>query len=118
MFRDKQRGRKKALVDGEVRAGGMFGVPFVWIRVAPVNKLYPVPLEDEADRPIETMNGGDAANNNVVFIVDHLVDSVERKLVDLELSATKVNDTAARADVSLVHLVHFFHAVLGAEFRL
>ena len=39
----------------------------------------------KADGPVEPMNGWDAANDDAVFLEDHFVDRVERKLVDLEL---------------------------------
>ena len=92
-------------------------VPIVGICVATVHKLQSVPLQNEADGPIEPVNGRDTANDHAVFFIDNFVDSVERKLVNLELPSPKVDHTGTSFDVPLVHFLHFLHAVLCAEFR-
>jgi hypothetical protein len=80
-------------------------VPLVGDRVAPVDELESVPLEDEAHRPIQAVNGRDAADDHAVLFEDHLVHAVEGELVDLQHPSAKVDHARADSYVPDVHLL-------------
>jgi hypothetical protein len=100
----------------DIRTLGVLDVPFVGDRVAPVDELESVPLENEADRAIEAVDRRNAADDHAVLVVDHLVYAIEGELVELELSPSKVDYAGAGGDIPDVHLLHQVERVFGAVF--
>ena len=103
---DKQLRRKEAFVDGDIRAFRMLQPPLVRISVAGVGELEAVPVEDEADRPIESMNGRHSLDDNAVLLVDDLIHALVVELGNLELLALRVHVAKARGRVPGQHLFH------------
>lgn len=95
----------------------MIDVPLVGISVATVDEFHSVPFQNSTNGTVKTMNGRDAANDDVVFVIDHFDDAVESKLGHSKLSSAKINHAGSSSDIPLVHLLHSFHAVFRAELR-
>ena len=66
---------------------------------------------------VETMDGGDTADNYAVLVEDDAVDCIEGKFVYFELAAAEVDHAGPGADVPGVHLLHQVQGVLRAELR-
>ncbi len=103
-------------MDGNVRTLGIFDIPFIGRCIAAIYERQIIPLEDEAHRSIDRVDGREALDDNTVFLEDDLVVRKVGKLVNLKLAAPEIDDARTRRDIPEVHLLHMFHRVLGAVF--
>ena len=74
-------------MNGQVGTLGVLHVPLVRVGIATEHELEAVPLQAEADRPIDDVVGRPRANRDAVLLVDDLVLALEVELVDDDLAA-------------------------------
>ena len=85
--------RNSSSVGGRRATDRKLQPPFIRERVTAERKLQSVPLEDEAHRPIQRVDRGNAADGDAM--VDQLVDALTVELGDLEHLTTDVNSESS-----------------------